>query len=209
MKKIWTLLGVIMLLVTILQVRGTYAKYSSTAEATIQKQAGAWAIKINNSDILAGNVEKKFNIDSLIYPSNDYVLENKIAPSSNGYFDIVIDTTGTSVATKFDVTIDKTQLEEFDAISFEAAYMLINGQEKSENITRTAQDTYSGIISLQDVKDKKSTSLRFYIKWENDAQGRNDERDSQLGLTKNLKIRIPIEVSITHYMGEQLVEYTP
>lgn len=51
MKKTWIFMGMLMLLLTIYQVGATYAKYTTSATASVEKQAGAWVIKVNNSDI--------------------------------------------------------------------------------------------------------------------------------------------------------------
>ena len=52
MRKTWILIGTIMLLFTIYQVATSYAKYSNTATATVEKQAGAWIVKVNNQNIV-------------------------------------------------------------------------------------------------------------------------------------------------------------
>ena len=51
MRKTWILIGIIMLLFTSYQIVTTYAKYTATATATAQKQAGAWVIKVNDDSI--------------------------------------------------------------------------------------------------------------------------------------------------------------
>lgn len=51
MRKIWILIGICMLLFTVFQIASTYAKYTTEATATTEKQAGAWVIKVNNETI--------------------------------------------------------------------------------------------------------------------------------------------------------------
>lgn len=70
-----------------------------------------------------------FTIDTLTYPDNEYVVENKLAPASSGYFDIVIDPTGSSVAIRVDVTLDVEDLSILDSIGFTAACRVVNGEE--------------------------------------------------------------------------------
>ena len=207
MKKIYILIGIIMLGFTTYEVATSYAKYASQGIATAEKQAGAWVIKINDKDISAKSSDKQFIIDQLTYHSNDYVLENKIAPSSSGYFDVIIDASGSSVAVKFDVTIDLTALNISRAINFESAYKVTDEQETDE-LVRTGENTYSGIVTLNDVESNKPTTVRFYIGWEDDETGQNDEADSRLGVLREISsLNLPVSVVISQYSGEQLVEY--
>ena len=207
MKKVWLLIGLIMLIFTLYEIADSYAKYVSNATATAEKQAGAWVIKINDTNIATANTVTNFTIDSLTYPSNEYVLENKIAPSSSGYFDIAIDPSGSSVAIRYDVTLDLQELDISDAINFESACVVIDGSEVSGGLTRTAENTYTGIISLTDVANDEIITARFYIQWEEENDGENDQDDTTLGLTKGVTLELPIRVVVSQYSGETITEY--
>lgn len=207
MKKTWILVGIIMLLFTSYQIATTYAKYMTEATANIEKTAGAWVIKINDNDISNSNSETTFDIDDLIFPESEFVVEGKLAPASSGYFDVVIDPTGTSVAVRFDVTLDVSGLSAYDAINFTAVYRVINGEEVSANMVRTGDHTYSGVISLDDVKEGIASTMRFYIGWEEDETEEGDESDTQLGNIKDVTAKLPVNVVISQYSGETLEEY--
>ena len=207
MKKTWILVGIIMLLFTSYQIATSYAKYTTEADGTAQKQSGAWVIKLNDNDISNSNSETTFDIDELTFPENEFVAEGKLAPASSGYFDVIIDPTGSSVAVRFDVTLDVSGLSQYDAINFTAAYRVINGEEVSEGMVRTADHTYSGIISLNDVKNGVASTMRFYIGWEEDESEEGDEADTQLGNIKDISAQLPVNVVISQYSGEQLEEY--
>lgn len=196
-----------MLLFTSYQIATTYAKYTNEATADIEKTAGAWVIKINDNDISNSNSETTFDIDELIFPESEFVVEGKLAPASSGYFDVVIDPTGTSVAVRFDVTLDVSGLSAYDAINFTAAYRVINGEEVSANMVRTGDHTYSGVISLDDVKNGVASTMRFYIGWEEDETEEGDESDTQLGNIKDVTTKLPVNVVISQYSGETLEEY--
>ena len=204
MKKTWILVCIIMLLFTSYQIATTYAKYMTEATANIEKTAGAWVIKINDNDISNSNSETTFDIDDLIFPESEFVVEGKLAPASSGYFDVVIDPTGTSV---FDVTLDVSGLSAYDAINFTAVYRVINGEEVSANMVRTGDHTYSGVISLDDVKEGIASTMRFYIGWEEDETEEGDESDTQLGNIKDVTAKLPVNVVISQYSGETLEEY--
>lgn len=209
MKKVYILLAIAMLLYLGYVVTESYAKYSSQGIATAGKQAGAWIIDINDTDVVSKNSTKSFQIRNLTYPTNNYVLENKMAPSSSGYFDIIINPTGCSVAVKFDVTIDLTALSINNAIRFQSACKVIDGQENISGMTRTGLNTYTGTISLADIKLEKTTTARFYLCWDEDGTGANDENDSAIGVARtiNSNLNLPITVVLSQYSGETIVPY--
>lgn len=205
MKRIYTLLGILMLLFTFYQVATSYAKYIAEATAVVEKQAGAWAIKVNNTDISNSNSETTFNVDNLIFPESAFVAENKLAPGANGYFEIVIDSTGSSVAVRYDVTLVVDNLNIIDSIRFTKACILVDGEEVEEGIIKTGENTYSGVISLEDVTNEVQTTLRFYIGWEELENGQGDVADTELGLIKDISTNIPVDVVVTQYLGEPII----
>ncbi len=207
MKKTWILVGIIMLLFTSYKIATTYAKYVAEANATTEKQSGAWVIKINDNDISNSNSQTTFDIDELVFPENEFVVEGKLAPASTGYFDVVIDPTGSSVAVRFDVTLDVSGLNAYDAINFVAAYRVINGEEVSEGMVRTGTHTYSGVISLDDVENGVASTMRFYIGWEEEETEEGDESDTQIGNLKDVTTALPVNVVVSQYSGETLEEY--
>ena len=205
MKRTYIILGIIMLIFTFYQIATSYAKYIAEATAVVEKQAGAWAIKVNDTDISNSNSETTFNVDNLIFPESAFVAENKLAPGANGYFEIVIDSTGSSVAVRYDVTLVVDNLNIIDSIRFTKACIVVDGEEVEEGIIKTGDNTYSGVISLEDVTNEVQTTLRFYIGWEELENGQGDIADTELGLIKDISTNIPVDVVVTQYLGEPIV----
>ena len=77
----------------------------------------------------------------------------------------------------------------------------------SEGMVRTADHTYSGVISLDDVKNGIPSTMRFYIGWEEDDTEEGDESDTHLGNLKDVTTELPVNVVISQYSGETLEEY--
>ena len=207
MKKVYILIFLIMLLFTTYEIANSYAKYTSEASGTASKQAGAWVVEVNDEEITSSSSTKTFQIANLTYPANNYVLENKMAPTSTGYFDIEIDPTGASVAIRYDLTIDFSALSVSNAINFDSAYKVVNNVESATGIVKTGANTYSGIIPLSEVKAGTSTTLRFYVAWTDDGTGTNDDADSALGLSQDVSLALPVSVTVSQYLGETLVPY--
>ena len=151
--------------------------------------------------------ETEFTINDLTYNSNSNVLEGKIAPGLEGYFDITIDATGCSVAVLYNVTIDFSKLTLSESIKFKKLVTVTDGVESDTGITRTAENTYTGTVSLSEVKNGTKKTLRVYINWENDTTGANDEADSKIGTNKAAEVLIPVEVQAKQYFGETITAY--
>lgn len=204
MKKIWVLICLIMILVTIYKISESYAKYVSEASGTMEKQAGAWVIKVNDIDISSGSVTHEFNVRNFTFLENSYVAPGKLAPDSEGYFDIDIDPTGTSVAIRFDATLDFSELEVSDNINFDYACKVVDGVEETSGMIRTARNTYTGIITLDEVTNEQITTARFYIMWD----GNDNVADMILGVTnEGITLNMPIDITVSQYFGESIVEY--
>lgn len=208
MKKVWILSALIMIVFTFYQINYTYAKYLTEASGQAQKSIGAWLVKVNGTNISTGTEKQKFEINQLQYNSNNYVLEGKIAPGLMGYFDVEIDATEASVAVVYDISIDFSSLNVSDAIKFSKLVKVIDGVEEQTGIVKTGASTYTGTIDLSEIEQGKTATVRVYIEWEDDKTGVNDEADSILGKQMNLKVPIPVEVTVSQYMGEEIVEYT-
>lgn len=205
MRKIWILSALIMLLVTVYEINSTYAKYFTEAEGIVEETIGAWIVKINGTNIATGTDLQSFTINDLTYNSNDYVLAGKIAPGLLGYFDIEIDATEASVAVRYDVTIDFSSLNLSDSIKFTKLVRVVDGAESEEGITKTAESTYTGVVSLSDIEAGKTNTIRVYLGWEDDGTGTNDEEDSILGTNKDAQVSIPVTVKASQYLGETII----
>lgn len=209
MKKIWILSSLIMLIITLYQINSAYAKYYTEAEGMVEETIGAWIVKVNGTNIATGTDIQEFTINELTYNSNDYVLEGKIAPGLLGYFDVEIDATEASVAVRYDVSINFDQLDLTDSIYFARLVKVVDGVESTDGITKTDESTYTGVVSLDDIQNKKTNTIRVYLGWDDDGTGVNDEADSELGLQKDIQISIPVEVKASQYLGETIDEYNP
>lgn len=207
MKKIWILSSLIMILITFYQINQTYAKYSSQAKGTVEEEIGAWIVKINGKNIATEEEVQNFTINQLNYNSNNYVAEGKIAPGLLGYFDIEIDATEASVAVRYDVKIDFASLDISDAINFSKLVKVVDGIESEEGITKTDVNTYTGVVSIEDIDAGKINTVRVYIGWDDDGTGQNDEADSILGSQKDIQVSIPVELKANQYLGEEIIEY--
>ena len=207
MKKLLTILVLIMLIISLFQIARMYAIYKDQLQGDYTNLLGVWSIKVNDTDITSGSDNLTFNMteENLTYIDSSHVKSQKMAPGTQAYFDIVIDPTNTDVSIiytlnmKFD-EIEKTKMK---LIKVEN-YFKKNGEtEQIENTDiKTTLDSHEhqAIIPINKINDKYLDHIRLYFEWENDES--NNENDTEVGSTVNAKISIPLEINFKQYTGE-------
>lgn len=192
-KKILYLLFISFILITTYEVLDAYGLLETKNNLVVEQNIAQWNIFVNGSDI----VSQDFVINSINVENNDNVLNGKIAPGVSGYFDIEIKPQA-SVSVLYSVSFDFSQISD--------SFVVDKIEETSgSNLIRTDENTYSKVITLDEIKENKSSIVRVYLKWENKEE--NNDIDSKIGLTENNYINIPISVSAMQYLGEDIVEY--
>ena len=88
-------------LYTVYNIYDTYALLETDEIVSNDIKTAKWNIKIN--DTLLGNTTS-FVVDGIKIEENDYTKENKLAPGTSGYFDILIDPTDTDVSIKYAIS---------------------------------------------------------------------------------------------------------
>ena len=207
MKKLLTVLVLIMLIISLFQIANMYALYKDQLQGDYTNLLGVWRIKVNGVDISTGEDNVKFTMteDNLTYIDSAHVKNQKMAPGSQAYFDIVVDPTNT------DVSILYTLNMKFDDVT-SAKMKLLNVENyfqkdgQTEQITNTDVNTelnlhqHQAIIPIAKINEKYLNYIRLYFEWENIEA--NNATDSELGQTENAKISIPLEINFKQYTGE-------
>ena len=101
MKKLLTIIFLIMLIISFFQITSMYALYKEELESDYSTLLGVWKIKVNESDVVTADGQTStFTIsdDNIGYVGSTHVLENKIAPGEQAYIDIEIDPADTDVS---------------------------------------------------------------------------------------------------------------
>lgn len=201
MKKVLKILTLVMLIITIIKIGDTYAKYFATANtATLSQDIAKWIIKINELDIKSETGESvELEIDNFGNFSNNYTAPNKIAPFSEGYVDIKIDPTGTDVAVKYDVELDTTN----DSNLAITAWLEMQSEERT--LIKTGEHKYTAIFTLDEIQDSQTDTLRCYIMWANDEN--KNEIDTEVAGEVDAKVKVNVRITATQYLGEEIVEY--
>lgn len=200
-RKLW-LIVFFSFLCLVLTITGTYALFETNGFGIVELPISKWIIKLNEYDIVNGD-STDMVINNVTYSDNNNVEDNYIAPGRTGYFDIILDPTGTEVAVRYDITFDLSSLDYPDNIIFTMT------ADAAGPIVQTGPDTYSGIVSLDEIANHSNISLHLVIDWLDINDDDHNESDSAYGLNKDMEIGLPISFKLSQYLGEEINEYIP
>ena len=181
LKKFKVLIIFMSLSVTLGLMSNTYSRYVADTSGDIKIDFAKWQIKINSTDI-TDNTVSTVNIAPTVL-ANDNIAENTIAPSSSGYFDIVVDPTNVDVSFNYSISINLLNENMPDLIISEYA-ILDSTYTEGGNITYipltngTIEDTFD----YDKDKAYEPFTIRVCFKWfEGTDENMNDEADSLIG----------------------------
>ena len=114
-KLLLFFLAIIFLILAIITIRTTYARYVTALTAKSTVELGSWLILVNNQNILNNS-----NVSDWVFPSfnenTEYIANGVIAPTSTGNVTITLDYSKVTVPFKYDIsfaTATDTLLEDF------------------------------------------------------------------------------------------------
>ena len=199
MKKYLMVLAPFFFLISLIFFMQAYSLFESNRVNTSELTIANWTVKVNQ-DVITGS-SSTFTINNMNWTASSNVKSGKVAPGMTGYFDIIIDPNNTDTSIRYDVTFDFSNLDE-DQFTIDNIIELNN-----KPIVRTNVSTYSNIMTLADINNHETNTIRVYLTWVNDED--NNEKDSELGKVANNVVNIPVTVTVTqHFSGETLPVYS-
>ncbi len=209
MKKLLTVLVLIMLIISLFQIANMYALYKDQLQGDYTNLLGVWAIKVNGVDISNGGENATFTMteDNLTYIDSARVKSQKVAPGTQAYFDILIDPTNTDVSILYtlNLKLDDVKTAKMNLVKVENYFKKDGGTEQITNTeinTVLAEHQHQAVIPISKINDKYLNYVRLYFEWANVEE--NNATDSELGQTENAKISIPLEINFKQYTGERI-----
>ena len=172
-----TITTLLILAIAMFLIAGTYARYSTSANANAVATAAAWNIAITSGDtnlIQSETQEITFEVED-----NDDVVANKVAPGVTAVATVELNLTGTEVAVDFDALIDEDALTSSN----------IGASYDKFSLTTTMDGTTlnSGVPQLINlVNDSAFTAengiktITLSLTWDNDDL--NNADDTAMGL---------------------------
>ena len=190
-RKIMTLL---VLVVAIFVIAGTYARYSSTGTATATMGIAKWSVALTSggNDLLSDTQEIAFTVQE-----NENVAAGKIAPGSTAIGTVELDLTGTEVAVDFYATIDETALS---AQNLGLSYDKLKLTTKLGNTNLVSGEPLT--ISLENgsafTAQNGVKTITLELTWENDDENNLD--DTAMGAAGS-NIVIPVTFTVEQHIG--------
>lgn len=137
-----------------------YAKYITSAEGNTNMSVARWNILVNNLSI-----KENSNISSSIipiFPGNEHIAKDIIAPTAEGYFDLNFNFSDADVSFKYEIT---TSVAENSSVKDLVAtgYSIDNGEKIS--FTDTIDSIEDTIYLSDNINTRK---IRIFVKWDDD-----------------------------------------
>lgn len=207
MKKLLTILVLIMLIISFFQIASMYALYKEQLSGDYTNLLGVWAIKVNGIDISSGGQNLTFTMteDNLEYIASDNVKDGKIAPGGQACFEIIIDPTNTDVSILYTLNIKLSEITDakMNLVRIENYFQKQGETNQITNETiYTGQELHKAVIPIGKINEQYLNHVKLYFEWTN-IEDRN-ELDSLLGTTENAKISVPLEINLKQYTGETI-----
>ena len=167
-----------------------YAKYLSTA-------TGDASIKIANWNILVNDLSIKQNTDISssivpVFPGNENIASNIIAPTAEGYFDLTFDFTETDVSFKYEIN---TSVSDSSSVKdlVTTGYSIDDGEKQTFD---TFNETISETILLD--SNIKTRKIRVYILWNDDETTSSmSNEDDTLSTSSDTPALLHVDISFT------------
>lgn len=175
--------------------KGTYTSYETLTNGKITPKIAKWNIKVDGIEVTTSDVVT-IGLSNINWVSNNAV-EAKAVPGSHGIATVKIDPMDTDVSIKYTLeVVDKN----VDSNKF---LEVSNINNSTNSLIQTAENTYVGVITLDELKNKTITTLTFDVLWPlgDDVDPYSDEVNSSSNF-------LEINFSVEQYKGEVITPYT-
>ncbi len=183
-RKIIFFLSLLSLFYCVSLMQETYAKYVSSASANASLTVARWNILVNNQDILNNS-----NFSGTITPmfeGTTHIKNGIIAPTAEGYFDIVINGTNTDVSFDWTVTLNTA--------STNTITDLVITKYSIDGVDYTYSGPFTRRILLND--NNKTKTVRVYVKWNDDALTETMDNEDDTAATVNGIASMEVSVNV-------------
>ncbi len=189
-NKLYIVIGCLLLIVLTYEVIDTYGIFESNIRSDVESNLSKWQIMVNSEDITGQT--NSFVIDEVFWESNTGVASGKAAPGLSGYFEIIIDPTGSEVSIEYEITLD------FLNLGNDYIYITSVQDEDLEDLTLIDTNKYYGMIPLTEIMAEEVKTIKVEFEWENNED--NNEIDSSYIGLENPLLDIPISIKLSQYI---------
>lgn len=188
-KKFILLIILILVLALVFFLIQIFAKYLTSASGDTTMNVARWNILVNNISIK--NNTDISNTLTPIFPGNENIASNIIAPTAEGYFDLNFDFSDADVSFKYEIT---TTVDENSSVKdlVTTGYSVDDGEKITfDEINSPIQDT---ILLTDNIETQK---IRVYVKWNDDENATMDNTADTLATTSGNPATLNVNISFT------------
>lgn len=187
-KKIIFILAGLSFILCLFFIQESYAKYLTATNESTTMSIARWRILVNNKDIRNGSTANA--IITPIFNGNDNIAENIIAPTSEGYFDLVIDVSEADVSFKYKIEMDvNVNSTVTDLIA--TGYQIDGGEVIALN--KDNQIIENTVLYSQ---NRDTINIRVHILWDDGETAEMDnDMDTQATLTPSNSAMMDVHLS--------------
>lgn len=179
-----------------LKYKSSFASYETNITGNINPRIAKWSILVNGVETTGSEGEVNLDFDSVDWVCPGGVRAGKIGPGCYGDIELIVEAANTEVAVlyEFDI-VDKTVVPE-------KILRITNMTFSNSNFKKTGETTYSGYLSLDDIKNNPTLTLTMDVVWEDDGDIVYDEQ-----FFTNDDNYITIDFFAKQYLGEEIIPY--
>lgn len=188
-------LSLVVMVAAIYLISRSYASFETNLNSTGVGNIAMWNILVNDKNITTTE-DAVIDITNIIWDEG----VTKIAPGSTGTATLVINADGTDVAVKYTISL-------IDHV-VDSNYLLtvIDISDSDGNLVKTGVNSYTGVITIDEIMAKKTETVTIKIGWVNDES--NNSTDSLIGLGESVPTFIDLSMNAIQYTGEAITPYT-
>ncbi len=155
-RKAFFLIAIISLLFCFSTINETYAKYNTSLEGNTNISVARWHILVNNQDVRSSSSTTAELTP--IFLGSEHIAPNVIAPTSEGYIDIIIDSSQVDVSFSYSITpeVDKTSSVSDLIVT---SYSIDDKENIPINNNKSITD------NIYKIDNVNLTTIRIYVKW--------------------------------------------
>lgn len=187
-KIVLILICCILLASLLLFINMIYAKYKSEVSGKASISISRWDIKVNDNSIK--NNQDISSTITPVFPGNEYIASNIIAPTAEGYFDLFLDYTATDVAFKYEINVSPN--EESAVKDLVTTGYSVDDGEKIE--FSEFNSPISETVNLSN--ENKTKKIRIYIIWNDDPDTSSMDNLSDTSSTLKADSSAILDVSV-------------
>ena len=177
-------------------IQESYAKYLTATSENATMNVARWRILVNNKDIREGSTTnaQRGEVSRLkfqVFEGNEHIANGIIAPTSEGYFDLVIDATEADVSFKYSINFSVNNNSSVtDLIA--TKYSINNGE-----FIYLDRDNQSISNQVLQVNNTNPINIRVYVLWDDGENATMDNTADTEATKNNNTAKMDVNLSFT------------